>query len=250
MKRLKHAKVGLMVVLAALLFGGQTVRGAEQADDPAAKKAEEGEKAEKPDKKEDPFAWKKMFDGKTLEGWEVLTFGGDGEVSLEDGTIVLGMGNPMTGIKYTGKMPTTNYEVALEGKRAEGIDFFATTTFPVGKECCSLVTGGWAGTVVGISCVDYYDAADNITSRFMSFKDNQWYKIRIRVSDPKIECWINDDKMVDLPRKGHKFNVRMEVDLCKPFGISSYVTKGVVRNIRIRCLKPEEVDAIKKEAED
>ena len=156
----------------------------------------------------------------------------------------------MTGIKFTGKLPRDNYEVALDAKRTDGIDFFATTTFPVGKDCVSFVTGGWAGTVVGISCVDWYDASDNITTQFKSFEDDKWYKIRIRVSEPKIECWIDDEKMVDLARKGHKFDVRMEVDLCKPFGITSYMTEGVVRKLRIRQLKREEVDKIKKETKE
>ena len=245
----------LLAVLVGLLLAGRTVRGAEAADQPApAKKAEKTEKAapsKKPaKKKEDPYAWKSMFDGKTLERWEVLQFGGDGEVKVEDGAIVLGMGDPMTGIKFTGKLPREDYEVMLEAKRTEGIDFFATTTFPVGKNCVSLVTGGWAGTVVGISCVDWYDASDNITTQFKSFEDDQWYKIRIRVSQPKIECWIDDDKMVDLARKGHKFDVRLEVDLCKPFGISSYMTEGVVRKLRVRQLKPEEVYKIKKETKE
>ena len=104
--------------------------------------------------------------------------------------------------------------------------------------------------MVGISCVDWYDASDNITTQFKSFEDDQWYKIRIRVSQPKIECWIDKEKMVDLPRKGHKFDVRIEVDLCKPFGISSYMTEGVVRNLRIRQLKREEVEQIKKETKE
>ena len=243
-----------IVVLVGLLAGG-TVRGAQAADQPPPPKLQTAKKAlpaKKPakKKKEDPFAWKSMFDGKTLKGWEVLKFGGDGEVKVDKGTIVLGMGDPMTGIKFTGKLPRENYEVTLEAKRTDGIDFFATTTFPVGKDCVSFVTGGWAGTVVGISCVDWYDASDNLTTQFKSFEDDQWYKIRLRVSQPKIECWIDDEKMVDLPRKGHKFDVRIEVDLCKPFGITSYMTEGVVRKLRIRQLKPEEVEKIKKEPKD
>jgi len=190
-----------------------------------------------------------MFDGKTLKGWKVPRFGGDGEVAVKDGTIVLGMGDPMTGITWTGGLLQNNYEVQLEAKRTQGIDFFATTTFPIGKDSCSFVVGGWAGTVVGLSCVDYYDASDNITSKFMAFKDDQWYAIRIRVSDKKVECWIDDEKMVDLLREGHKFDIRMEVDLCRPFGIATYCTEGVLRNIRVRQLKPEEVAKIAEEAE-
>ncbi|MFH1922316.1 MAG: DUF1080 domain-containing protein [Planctomycetota bacterium] len=244
---LSASAVTITAVLAVLLAAAGAVCLAAPTEEPVP--AEKAEKPAKPGKKDDPFAWKSMFDGKTLEGWKVPVFGGDGEVTVKDGTMVLGMGDPMTGITYTGKLPRENYEVQLEAKRTQGIDFFATTTFPVGKDHCSFVTGGWAGTVVGISCVDFYDASDNITTQFLAFDDNKWYKIRIRVSEPKIECWIGEEKMVDLERKGHKFDVRMEVDLCKPFGISSYTTEGVLRNLRIRSLKPEEVAEIKKETE-
>jgi len=250
-KRLRWYVVACVVVgLLAVRPAVDRAAAAEPAKAPEAKPPAE-KAAKKPAKKKDPFAWQRMFDGKTLKNWKVPVFGGDGEVKVEDGAIVLGMGDPMTGIAWAGdKLPTDNYELALEAKRTRGIDFFATTTFPIGKSFASFVTGGWAGTVVGISCVDFYDAADNITTNFKSFDENTWYKIRIRVSEPKLECWIDDEKLVDLERKGHKFDTRIEVDLCKPLGVSSYMTEGVVRKIRIRRLKPEEVEKIRKEAKE
>ena len=75
--------------------------------------------------------------------------------------------------------------------RLDGSDFFCTTTFPVGKDYCSLVVGGWGGAVVGLSNVDYADASENATTKTMGFKDNQWYRVRIRVSDAAIEAWID-----------------------------------------------------------
>ena len=187
-----------------------------------------------PPEKPDPYAWKELFDGKTLKGWKTPEFGGEGEVRVEDGTIIMEMGAAMTGITYTGEVLRENYELAWEGARLDGIDFFATATFPVGKDECSFVTGGWGGMVVGISCIDYYDASDNPTTKFFDFKD----KHRARVTPAKIEVWIGDEQMVDQERKGHKIGIRDEVDLCRPLGISAWVTKGGVRNIRIRKLKP------------
>ena len=127
--------------------------------------------------------------------------------------------------------------------RLDGNDFFATTTFPVGEKYCSLVLGGWGGVVVGLSCVDYYDAGDNITTKFVDFKDKKWYAVRIRVSDARVEAWIDKEQLVDVPRKGHKFGTRFEVDLCQPLGIASWCTAGAVRNIRLRRLKANEVTA-------
>lgn len=197
-------------------------------------------------KKKDPYAWKSLFDGRTLKGWKPGKFGGEGEVHVEKGTIVMDCGESLTGIVFTGKPPRMNYEISLEGKRLDGSDFFATTTFPIGKSYCSLVVGGWGGTVVGLSNVDFYDAGDNITTRFVDLKTKQWYRVRIRVSQARIEAWIDDEQLVDLRTASHKFGTRFEVDLCKPLGIASWCTSAALRNIRIRNLKPEEVAAAAK----
>jgi hypothetical protein len=209
----------------------------------AAETAKDKPEPAKDAKKPDPYAWQILFDGKTLEGWKAPKFGGEGEVKVSDGTIVLGLGEGITGVTWQGKPPRTNFEISLEGIRLDGNDFFATTTFPVGDSYASLVTGGWGGTVVGISNVDYYDAGDNITTKFFDFKKKQWYTIRIRVSDARIEAWVDKEQIVDLPREGHKFNTRFEVDASQPLGVASWCTKGAVRNIRLRLLKPEEVAA-------
>ncbi len=190
------------------------------------------------------FRWRNLFDGKELGQWVITRFGGEGEVTVQDGCIILGMGNPMTGITWTGDVPRDNYELELEAKRTSGIDFFATTTFPVGEEYCSFVVGGWAGTVVGLSSINMRDASENETTQFKVFEDNRWYRIRIRVSRPKIECWIDEEKLVDVPREGRRFSVRMECDLCRPLGIATWCTEAVIRNIRIRELTAQEVTDI------
>lgn len=198
--------------------------------------AEQAPAAEKPD----PYAWKDLFDGKTLQGWKTPNFGGEGKVYVEDGKIVMKMGESMTGITYTGDVPRDNFELEYEGIRLEGVDFFATVTFPVGKNEASLVTGGWGGTVVGISCIDYYDASDNLTTTFHGFEDKKWYKFRVRITPAKIEAWIDDEQVVNQERKDHKIDIRIECDLCRPLGFASYVTSGAVRNIRLRQLKPSD----------
>lgn len=93
-----------------------------------------------------------LFDGESLEGWKSSQFGGDGEVEIRDGAIVLGMGYPLTGItsRHEG-LPTADYEICVEAKRIEGDDFFCCLTFPVNDSHASLVVGGWGGSLVGIS---------------------------------------------------------------------------------------------------
>lgn len=205
-------------------------------------------------KKKDPYAWQPLFDGKTLKGWKTPNFYSEGKVSIADGCIILGEGNGITGISFDGKPPRTNYEIEFQAKRLKGDDFFGTVTVPVGKEHCSVIMGGWGGHLVGISSVDYFDASENNTTRDYSFKKDTWYTIRVRISDVRIEAWIDKDQVIDLRRENHKFDVRFEIEDCSPLGIASWCTEAAIRNIQLRELRPEEVqDAAKLregEAED
>ncbi len=180
--------------------------------------------------------WKPLFDGKSLDGWKITNFGGEGEVQVEHGAIVMEMGSSATGITYTKKFPKTNYEITLQASRLDGVDFFCTLTFPVGDECCSFVVGGWAGAVVGISCIDGRDASENKTTRYEKFDTNTWYQIRVRVTGNRVQTWIDDKLMADVERKGHRFSVRPEVDLSQPLGIACWETRSSIRRIRWRPL--------------
>ena len=96
-----------------------------------------------------------LFDGKSLDGWKKTDFSRAGEVKVEDGTIVMEAGEPMTGITSTRKdLPTTDYELSYEAMRLDGDDFFAAATFPVGKSYITLVNGGWGGNVTGLSSLN------------------------------------------------------------------------------------------------
>ncbi len=91
-----------------------------------------------------------------------------------------------------------NYEVALDAMRVMGSDFFCGLTVPVGTNFCSLIVGGWGGSLVGISSLDGMDASENETTKFVSFESGRWYRIRLRVTEKKIEGWIDKDKLVDV----------------------------------------------------
>ncbi len=196
--------------------------------------------AEPDDKKKTEPKWTELFDGKTLKGWEKTNFGGEGEVTVEDGTIVMEFGGPLTGVHYKGKekLPTMNYELSLDAMKADGEDFFCGLTFPVEKSFCSLIVGGWAGGIVGISSIDGQDASENETTEFRNFKKKKWYHVRVKVTPGKLEAWIDKEKIVDVIVKDRKLDVRPEVDLSKPIGICAFETRAKLRNIRIRKLPP------------
>ena len=58
----------------------------------------------------------------------------------------------------------SDYEVTLEAMRVDGNDFFCGMTFPAGKDPCTLIVGGWGGTVVGLSSINGMDASENETT--------------------------------------------------------------------------------------
>ncbi len=182
----------------------------------------------------------RMQDSTPLRGsWEKAVFGGEGAVHFSktgknDELIEMLSGDPLTGIRWAGEFPTENYELRMQARRVEGFDFFAAVTFPVGKEHCSFVLGGWGGGLVGISSIDGNDASTNQTTRYKEFETNQWYTIRIRVDDKAVRCWIDEDEYANVPRGEDELTVRLEMDPCLPMGIANYMTRSEIKSISLR----------------
>jgi len=177
-----------------------------------------------------------LFDGESLEGWEIADFGGQGRVSIRDGAIFLEYGDTLTGITWKGEFPRTNYEVTLDAMRVEGTDFFCGMTFPVRDSYCSLIVGGWGGPVVGLSSIDGMDASENETNTLMRFERNRWYAVRLRVTGDLVQAWIDEELLVEMDTKGRDVDIRPEVSLSRPFGIAAWVTTGALKNIALRRL--------------
>ena len=189
-----------------------------------------------PGKESEP-AWQPLFDGKTLTNWQSTKFIGEGAVKVENGQIILEAGRNLTGITWVGpELPTTNYEISLQAMRVEGRDFFAGVTFPVADSFCSLILGGWGGTVVGLSSINGMDASENETSQSVEFESGRWYNVRIRVTPAKIEAWLDERQIINQDLKGNKITTRVEVDLSQPLGVASWRTKSALRDVRLRRL--------------
>jgi len=195
--------------------------------------------AETPATKPDT-ASKLLFNGKDLTGWKATKFGGEGEVSVKNGVMILEFGSDLTGVTYTEKPLRTNYELTLEAKRVDGNDFFCGLTFPVGKDHCTLILGGWGGGVVGLSSIDSFDASENDTTQFIEFKKKTWYAVRVRVTPKAIVCWLDGKKIIEQDIEGRKVGTRFEMDLCKPLGIASWQTTAALKNIKQRKLTDKE----------
>lgn len=182
-----------------------------------------------------------LFNGISLDGWQVIDAIGHGNISVADSCIIIGRGQEITGIKWTRDFPVNNYEVSIEAKRLEGRDFFCSITFPVNESFLTLVIGGWGGSVTGLSSLDGYDASENETYGMWEFTQDQWYTIQLMVTDRKIEAWVGTHKIVDYIYGNTDLSLRWEVESSSPFGITTYKTTSAVRNIRMNTL-PEAIN--------
>ena len=218
--------------IAAALFA-LSVPCAFAADD----KAKEGAKPQ-------AAKWRSLFDGKSLAGWKTTEFGAHGEPRVENGTLVVPAGDPLSGVtREKDDVPKIDYEVELEAQRVEGNDFFLALTFPVRDSHASLILGGWSGGVCGISSIDGFDASENSTSSYRKFQSGKWYKVRLRVEKDRLQAWLDDEQIVDADVADKKLSIRVEVSPSKPFGLATYMTKAAYRNVRVRELTADEKGA-------
>src|SRR4051812_45371241 len=62
-----------------------------------------------------------LFDGKSLGKWKRTEFGGEGEVEVENGEIMVHAGSTLSGVNWTGAaIPTVDYEIELDAKKVSG----------------------------------------------------------------------------------------------------------------------------------
>ena len=179
--------------------------------------------------------------------WCETNFGGTGGIRIKEGVAYLDQGNDMTGVTWRGPLVRMNYEITLDAQRVAGDDFFCGLTFPYGEDPCTFVMGGWGGTVVGLSSLDYSDAYNNETARFVTFEKGRWYRVRVRATKAKIEAWIDDKKLVDVKTKGREIGIRWEVEQSTPLGVATWRTTGALRDVQFRVLSKKEVQELEAE---
>jgi len=244
-----HRSIVLAIIAFSVMQSGSSASAEEKATKPSQDNSDEASPKSKadadkgaPDKSSvaDRDGWKPLFNGKDLEGWKVTNFGGEGEVFVEDGEVVISQGADLSGIHTEQEIPKSNYEIQYEAQRVAGSDFFAGLTFPVKDSHCSLIIGGWGGGVCGISSLNGMDASENETTSYQAFEKGKWYKIKVIVRDNHLHAWIDDAKIVDVDTTGMRIGTRFEVDRSKPFGFATYATTGRLKNVRVRTLPPED----------
>jgi hypothetical protein len=153
----------------------------------------------------------------------------------------------MSGVTRTREVPKLDYEVRLEAMRVQGSDIFCGVTFPVKDAFCSLIVGGWGGSLIGISSFDGMDASENETTTSMEFENGRWYAIRLRVTAGRLQAWVGDKRVVDARPGERRIAVRGEMENSKPFGLATWHTKAALKDIRLRLLSPAEIKAAREE---
>jgi hypothetical protein len=179
-----------------------------------------------------------LFNGKDLSGWKVAPMAQGGEVRvLTDGVVECGFGNPMTGIAYPNPIPRMNYELSLQAMRVDGDDFFCALTIPVETNQCTVIIGGWGGSLCGVSSVDYADASENPWSEAINLENRRWYTVRVRVT-PGVRQVFLDETLFTARiefENSSRFSLRpgSDIDLTVPLGLATYRTKAHWRNFTL-----------------
>ena len=181
-----------------------------------------------------------LFDGRSLAGWQVVPLDGGGKIQIKPGGILeIGAGETLTGLVCTNRPARLNYEINLDARRVSGSDFFCGLTFPVGTNSCTLILGGWGGSVVGLSSLDGADASENETGQTFDFEQNQWYHIRLRVTADKIEAWLDHNQVLNLATEDRHLGMRRgDIEKCMPLGLATWKTTGEIRNLSL-CKLPD-----------
>lgn len=170
------------------------------------------------------------------------------EEAAKAGVLLLGKGQMMTLVRYEGKhpLPLTDYEISWQGMRVDGHDFFASLTFPFGSEktCGTFVTGGWGGWTTGITALGHQYANENDTTGSTEFVTGRWYDFTLQVTKDCLRGVIDGKEQFKVAVQGRPVTMHSsEIQKCMPLGFASYDTKGAIRNVRIRPLKPGELVA-------
>ena len=71
----------------------------------------------------------------------------------------------------------------------------------------------------------------------MKFDKNRWYHIRLAVTGNEIQAWIDSLRVVDFTIGSNRLSIRPEVELSKPFGITSWNTTAALRNVKVTTIE-------------
>jgi len=108
---------------------------------------------------------------------------------------------------------------------------------PVGANYVSMVLGGWGNCIVGLSCIDRKLASGNETTLAMSFDNDRWYRVRVKVSPERFQAWVDNKQVIDMEREGRKISPYPGLEILTPFGLFSWGTSSAIKDVRYRSVR-------------
>ena len=174
-----------------------------------------------------------LLDGNSTRGW-AASEAHRCKASVKDATLHMEAGTTWGVVTSTRTLPKANYELAFEAMRVEGTGDMATVVFAVGPCRCAFRVGADDSKVAWLSNVD--GSASRVAGA-PGLDNGQWHKVRLRVTDAKVEAWVGDHQVVDQPRIGHSFELA-GVEGVAPLSLCSKAMKVAWRNIVLLPLAP------------
>ncbi len=156
-----------------------------------------------------------------------------GDISVSDSLIMLKSSNSLTGIVWQGEIPKVNYEFTCQAMRKKGNDFFAGISFPVKGNFCTWINGGWAGSIVGLSNVDWSPASENLTTTHFEFQNNKWYALKLRVTATRVTAWIDKEQVIDLNYTNHSLSLHSYMENLNTLSLASWQTTACFKDIKL-----------------
>jgi len=166
-------------------------------------------------------------------GFVPTDFGAEDAVAIEPTGVRLEPGAPLSGVTFTGPLPTPPYTLAVEFTKRYGSDFPLAVTFPVAGSHLSLVLGGWGGTVCGLSSLDGLDAARNATRFVHAFPAGVRTVVELDVEAERVAVRLDGVQVLDASLAGHAVGVRAELEPCKPLGLAAFATATTIHRFRV-----------------
>ncbi|MBA3312154.1 MAG: DUF1080 domain-containing protein [Planctomycetaceae bacterium] len=192
--------------------------------------------------------WVELFDGKSLEGWEQKN--GTAKYEVKDGAI---LGSTAEGSPNSFLCSQKNYgDFALEfevkllsDELNSGVQIRSHSKADYrdgrvhGPQVEIEASPGQAGYIYGEASTGAWISLEADATPTEHFKNGEWNKYRVRAVGPRIQVWINGEKITDV--KNAEANNAANPGF---IGLQVHSFKGphpaqvMWKNIRIRELKP------------
>ena len=158
-----------------------------------------------------------------------LSNGGEGDWSIEDGEVVQSALIPDVYFSF-GDASWKDYEITLEARKERGNEgFMVMFRARTSRNFYWVNLGGWGNTRHAIEKQVGNRRVAISPNRDGRIESDRWYKIRVRVEGNHIQCWLDEEQMIDMRDDAEPF-------LSGMVGLATYGTHSRYRNLKVTSL--------------